>query len=399
MAPSAQTGRLELVDSLRGFALLGLFLVHCVEMFELYWANPVGGPVFEWVFGLFAGKSYALFALCFGLSFFLIMDGAARRGEDFRARFLWRLALLLGIGILHGLVYRGDILVVLAALGMLMLPFDRIRSNRLLLALAALCFLQLPLLVRAVAAAQGAAWALHPPLFTTDTTMPALTDGSFADVLRANLVTGQVSKWSFYAETGRLTQILGLFLLGLVLGRTGFFSDLDRHKGRRRAALLLSAAIALTLWFAGPALLDRLAAAKAPARAHLQWALDCWTNLAILAVQVLLFVELFQTAARPLLATLAAPGRMTLTLYVGQSLVFVPIFYGYGLDLWDDLSLAQCLGIGIVTFAAQVVLAHWWFRHFRYGPLEWVWRAATRTTLDVPFRRRDRPGRAFGQPA
>jgi len=389
--------RLELVDSLRGFALLGLFLVHCVEMFELYWANPVGGPVFDWVFGLFAGKSYALFALCFGLSFFLIMDSAARRGEDFRSRFLWRLLLLLLIGILHGLIYRGDILVVLASLGMLMIPFDRVRSNRVLLTVAALCFLQLPLLVRAFAAARGAGWALNPPAFTTDTTMAALTGGGFGDVLRANLVAGQLSKWSFYAETGRLTQILGLFLLGLVLGRIGFFSDPERYSAVRRLALLVSAVAALFFWFAGPALLDRFAASEAPSRSHLQWALDCWTSLSILAVQVMLFIELFHTAARSPLRFLAAPGRMTLTLYVGQSFLFVPVFYGFGLGLWDDLTLPQCLWLGIVSFAAQIIFAHWWFRHFRYGPLEWLWRAATRTTLDIPFRRQNPP--ALGQAA
>ncbi|WP_262984743.1 DUF418 domain-containing protein [Sphingomonas daechungensis] len=255
---------MELVDSLRGFALLGLFLVHCVEKFELYWANPTGGPVFDWVFGIFAGKSYALFALCFGLSFFLIMDGAARRGEDFRGRFVWRLVLLLFIGFVHGLLYRGDILVVLATLGLLMPLFDRVRSNRLLLVLAGLCFLQLPLLFRAIAAANGAPWALQPPLFTLDTTMPALTGGSFMDVVRANLVTGQVSKWSFYAETGRLTQIIGLFLVGLVLGRSRFFRELDRYRRVRRTALVLAIAASLLFWFAGPVLLEKIAGPDAP---------------------------------------------------------------------------------------------------------------------------------------
>jgi uncharacterized protein len=386
MASDDDTSRLELVDSLRGLGLLGLFLVHCVEKFELYWANPTGGPVFDWVFGLFSGKSYALFALCFGLSFFLIMDGAARRGVDFRGRFVWRLVLLLLIGVVHGLVYRGDILVVLATLGLIMPIFDRIRSNRLLLVLAGLCFLQLPLLMRAVAASTGVAWAIHAPLFTLDGSMPVLTGGSFSDVLRANLVAGQISKWSFYAETGRLTQIVGLFLIGLVIGRTGFFRDVDRHRLTRRAVLLASVVTALLFWFAGPLALHALVAAEAPSRPHLQWALDSWTDLSIMTVEVLLFVELFGTATRPLLRTLAAPGRMTLSLYVGQSLVFVPVFYGYGLGWWDVLTLSECLWIGIGTFALQIFAAHWWFRHFRFGPLEWLWRVATRTTLDVPFR-------------
>jgi uncharacterized protein len=268
-----------------------------------------------------------------------------------------------------------------------MLLFDRIASNRALLALAALCFLQLPLLLRGWAAANGADWAIQPPLFMTDTTMPVLTGGDFADVVQVNAVHGQAMKWSFYAETGRLMQILGMFIVGLVLGRVGFFRYPDRFRRGRRIALALSVAAALLFWAWGPQVLNAIAAPESAARPHLQWALDCWLNLAILSVQVLLFVELFQTAGRPLLETLAPAGRMTLSLYVAQSIIFVPIFYGFGLDLHEDLTLAQSLWIGLVAFAAQMLLAHWWFRHFRYGPLEWLWRAATRTRLDIPFRK------------
>ena len=56
--------------------------------------------------------------------------------------------------------------------------------------------------------------------------------------------------------------------------------------------------------------------------------------------------------------------------------------------LHDDLAPLTCLGIGIVAWAVQMVVAHFWFQRFHYGPLEWLWRAATRTNLDVPFVRR-----------
>ena len=85
---------------------------------------------------------------------------------------------------------------------------------------------------------------------------------------------------------------------------------------------------------------------------------------------------------------------MTLSLYVGQSVVFTPIFYGYGLGLWDDLVPWQCLMIGIGSFALHMAVARLWFRRFYYGPLEWLWRAATRTSLDVPFLRTPVPAAA-----
>ncbi len=161
---SSAAARVDLLDAVRGFALMGLFLVHSVEQFELFWQHPDYGPVFQWVFGLFAGKAYALMALCFGVSFYLIMKSSERRGRDFRGRFAWRLAILLAIGLVHGLIYRGDFLQTIAITGFLMLPLDRIRSNRVLLGLAALCLLQLPLLLRAWAAADGQAWGVANPL-------------------------------------------------------------------------------------------------------------------------------------------------------------------------------------------------------------------------------------------
>jgi uncharacterized protein len=100
-------------------------------------------------------------------------------------------------------------------------------------------------------------------------------------------------------------------------------------------------------------------------------------------------VLLWQTeASRRLLRPLVPAGRTTLTLYVGQSLLFVPVFYGFGLGYHAVLSQAQALTIGIAAFAAQLVLAAWWLRHYRYGPLEWAWRAMTYTTSEIPFRRR-----------
>jgi uncharacterized protein len=389
VAPRA-TARVDLLDAVRGFALMGIFLVHAVEQFELFWSHPDYGPVFQWVFGLFAGKAYALMALCFGVSFYLIMHSAAQRGDDFRWRFAWRLAILLAIGLVHGLIYRGDFLQTIAITGFLMLPLDRIRSNRILLGLAALCLLQLPLLLRAWAAADGQAWGLANPVYFSDPGAVAMARGTFAELLRANATDGFVVKWSYFIEAGRFMQMLGLFIIGLVLGRIGFFSNPDAFRSGRRWVLAAALVSSVLLYSFAPDVLDKLVAEGAP-RNNLRTALDTWTGLAVMTAKMLAFVEIFQSSGQPLARMFAAPGRMTLTLYVGQSIVFTPIFYGYGLALYDDLSLAQCLMIGATSFALQIVIAHLWFRRFHYGPLEWLWRAATRTSLDVPFLRGPAP--------
>ena len=64
--------RLDVVDVLRGFALMALFLVHVIESYELFWAGEKPGAITETVFALFMGKSFSLLALCFGFSFFIL---------------------------------------------------------------------------------------------------------------------------------------------------------------------------------------------------------------------------------------------------------------------------------------------------------------------------------------
>ena len=377
--------RIDMVDALRGYALLGLFMVHCVERFELYWLDPMPDAWFDATMAVFAGKAFAIFALLFGFSFATIMANERARGGDFTWRFAWRLLLLLAIGTLHVVLYRGDVLQVLAVVGLLLIPFDRVRSDRVLLILAALAFLQLPLWLRWWAAGQGAGWAVAAPLYASWGDLQTLADGSPLAVALDNRGPGTVGKWSFYLETGRVMEIAGLFLVGVVLHRRRLFADAAEKRGTWLAIAGLSGALWVLALVAGPQLTGGSSEAQAQTT---EWLLGQARNVPAMAFQVAVFVLAWSTPLRKLQALLKPAGRMTLTLYVGQSVIGAPLFYGYGLGLWDELSNAEVVLWGLAAFAAQLALAAWWFRHFRYGPLEWLWRGATRTDFSIPFRAR-----------
>jgi uncharacterized protein len=386
--------RLEGLDALRGFALFGIFIVHMPELFELYWAHPATDPlqlaVHDAVWLVFAGKAFALLALCFGVSFFLLMDSAARRGVDFTGRFAWRLALLAAIGLLHGLWYRGDVLEVLAVMGLFLVPFQHVRSNRVLLAVAVFFLLQPLMLLRVAAGLQGAAWASQPLGYWSATIPEVYLHGGFVDTLRMNIVDGHGFKWLFMYESGRLSQILGLSLVGLLLGRAGFFSRPEAFARARVGGLTVTLAVALAVWLLRGPLAGLVPATEAMPmpRALAGALLGSLFDLAVMAVLMLGFLVLYYGRGRRALGLLAPAGRMTLTLYVAQSLIFVPVFYGYGLGLHASLSQVQAVLLGLVAFAAQVLFAHLWFRRFHYGPLEWLWRAGTWLTLQVPLLKR-----------
>ena len=387
--------RMEGLDSLRGFALMGLFLVHMPELYELYWAHEATDKTqLLWhnvIFSIFAGKSFALLAMCFGVSFFIIMDRAAKRGVDFTGRFIWRLAILGVIGVLHGLWYRGDVLEVLAVMGLFLLPFYRVKSNTLILALGIVFLLQPILVFQLVSALNGAAWANTAPGFWGSKTPEAyLTGKSLIETIRMNWVDGHPFKWDFMYESGRLSQILGLSLIGLVLGRIGFFSNPDRFKALRLGGLAVSLAVmGLLLMFKSQlvALLPDSKAIFMP-RVLADTILSGLADLSIMFALAFGFLSLYFGFANRVLNLLAPAGRMTLTLYVLQSIVFVPVFYSFGLGMHATMSQQTAVLLGIAAFAVQVVLAHLWFKVFLYGPLEWVWRAATYLTLKVPFIRR-----------
>ena len=390
-AGAAAGPRLVMVDALRGYALMGLFLVHMTGYFELYNARPEPSWVQDTTRILFQGKCFSLLALCFGFSFFMLMESARRRGQRFALRFGWRLVVLLAIGWAHALLYRGDILVVLAVAGLFLIPFQRVRSPRMLMGLAAVMIAQPFLIVRIVAGQLGYAWAWADPLFYDhgQALAPSL-EGSFAELVEANLAAGKVGKWSYFIETGRITQLFGLFLAGLAIGRARFFDDPVRFRQVRRLALAAGLLAIVPL-----ALAEQAACCHARGPIFFVHALVAgWLDLAGMTVTLMLLIELWLGARGRILRALAPCGRMTLTLYVGQSLVFVPVFYGFGLHLWDRVSQEQALALGIGAFAGQLLFARWWLGRFAQGPIERMWRMAARWPFESGF-----PARMLGSNA
>ncbi|MFN2098679.1 DUF418 domain-containing protein [Altererythrobacter sp. MF3-039] len=380
--------RVEYVDALRGYALFGLLMVHAAEGFGVGTARMTPDAWGEVIFFFFSNKAFMIFALLFGFSFATIMGNQRARGVDFTGRFAWRLLLLMVIGTLHGLIYNYEILQVLAILGLLLIPLDRVRSPIVLLAIAGLCFLQIPLLVQLwMATAGNSLAAAQPYLYGPEPYQTHLT-GSFTEVISANAVEGLMAKWSVTWSFGRVAEIAGLFALGVVLQRTGFFARLAMSRGLAISLIVVGGSALVMLYLLVEPLVpgSPLGPDFAIGPFTERTILFQWISLASITAQIGLLALLWNSPVQRLIGLFRLPGRMTLTLYVAHSLIAVPVLYQFGLgmgEVWDTRDKAM---VAIAFFGLQILIAQWWYARYRYGPLEWTWRAATLNDWSVPLR-------------
>jgi uncharacterized protein len=388
------TRRLDLVDALRGSALLGILLLHAVEHWNFMrmptgrptWLEQLDGQTLGWAYWLLGGKAYAIFALMFGVSCFITLDGWRRKGDHGASgRFVWRMALLGVLGYVHGLLYNGDILGPIALLGVLLVPLERLGSRGLAVS-AVLLLLQLPQWVEVLRVWAYPTWQPGVPrhwgLFGG--AEEVFATGSLADVLRLNAWQGQLANWWWLWESWRWSQMLGLFACGLLLGRSGVLHDAPRLRRLASRAVVAGLAGYALLWLAqrGIASLG-LQGRRGQVVADLA---TMYGNLAQAAVWAGGFALLYPRARR-VLDLLAPYGRMSLTGYVTQAVIGVPFFYGFGLGMYRHVGPFAALFFGLAVFALQCALAHAWLKRYSYGPLEWLWRAATLRTWQVPMRR------------
>lgn len=387
--------RIDIVDALRGSALAAILLLHSLEHFDFLryppfapdWLRTLDGHAKTTMFFLFGGKAYAVFAMMFGLSFFLIVDRAAKRGVDFRWRFLWRLGVLAIIGYVHSLLYCGDILSMLAVMGLPLVLFYNV-DRRILGWVSFLLLLQLPFLWQLGRAlldtgyrpAPNHAGSYYGPLMTT------FANNGLLDVIKGNAVNGHLGKWWWSIENGRCLQMWGLFIWGLWLGRARVFENPDSFVRLAKKALLFGG-IGFAIFYTAELNLNSWLPQGAVRRIMARL-VNSYGDLSQMLVWAGGFVLLYHfTRVKRLLHLLVPYGRMSLTCYITQAIVWVPFYYHFGLGMFRHLGQFYSVLIGFGFLIVQLVFAHWWLKRFSYGPFEWIWRCGTLLTFNVPLRK------------
>lgn len=372
--------RIDAADLLRAVAVGGIIMLHFIEHLNFYSFPPLtkfDEAVWDVAFFVLSNKMYAIFAMLFGLTLFVQHDNQAQRGFDFRPRFACRMVLLFGFGLLDLLFFNGDILTVYAVCGLLVLPLVR-AGNRVVLGFALLLALQPVELFYFVGSLINP--GLQPLNLGSDdlfvAILPAQEGGSWLDVAWAGLRYGLPVNFTWAVEHGRFTQTLFLFLLGLWLGRRRMFYDEGRNAAVWRRTLVWSLAafaVLCPLRYTVP-----LPFGSECAQASLTVMPDMWKNLAMMLFYVsALTLAYHRTRARRLLSGLLPYGKMSLSNYIGQSVVGGFVFYYWGLGLYAVSGHAMSLALGVVFILLQYTFCRLWLRSHKRGPLEQLWHNAT----------------------
>lgn len=400
--------RINVIDALRGFSLLGVILIHMMQKFGYLSDNIIEGaryPMFDTIIQLLvthviAGRFITIFSFLFGLSFFIQMDRASKRGVDFRGRFLWRMVILFVIGIVGTTFAYMDILTLYAFYGIILVLLFPLR-NWVLITLTSLILFGLPLMsmVGFDNITFNETITLNQPsdanvvdretLNTTTNEDVLITNSSFIESAKDNLFVKTKEKLNFQFRKSSIGYIvLALFILGFVVGRTGFFEKVN-IKRRKNYILLISFFIVSVV----TKLLGRLVAPenttdifllvsqglKVPISSIIALTLNDLSMLFQSGVLAMGFIVLYQTKFLSKYLDLLSPyGRMGLTNYEAQNVVGAILFSSWGLgSFFGGLGITELFFLGLIIYAIQIIVSKQWLRHFLYGPLEWLWRSGT----------------------
>lgn len=382
---NSNPSRLYVVDALRGFAIISIMLLHNIEHFDFMfwpdnlplWMVRLDKGIMDTMYFLFGGKSYAIFALLFGLTFFIQSNNQEKLGKDFRARFAWRMVILMVFAFVNSAFYEGDILSIYAVLAFCLIPVAKL-SNKVVFWIALGLILLPNEWVNLMVALQNpdkhiadpASWAYFGKA------AEYITKSSIIDTWIGNLTNGKIAVILWSWEVGRVFQNMALFMLGMLAGRKYLFVYSAESKRFWLRTIITASAVFVVLFIVKTGLGQWISSNAV--RRPVQTMVNSWTSFSFMLVLLSGFTLLYQTRFfYRILNVFSCLGRMSLSNYIMQSIVGSFIYFGFGLGLYQYTGSTYCLLIGICLAALQWSFSNWWMKNHKQGPLEILWHKAT----------------------
>jgi uncharacterized protein len=405
-------GRIQSIDVLRGFALLGILVmnVQSFAMPEAAYFIPTAYGDFSganfWVWALSHAladqKMMTIFGMLFGAGMVLMAESRQRAGAPAAGLHYRRMAALLLFGLAHAyLLWYGDILVSYALCGMAVYPLRRLRPAVLLplgvavIGVASLVTLFLAFSVRFWPPEEAASFradALPPPEVIAYEL--EVYRGGWLQQMDHRAPTSLFFQTVLFAMWG-VWRVVGLMLIGMALFKLGVFSA---RRSKRFYLGLIAVGLLVGLPVVAYGAYRNIAAHWDPIYVYLSGSqFNYWGSLLVSLgwVGAVMLLCMAGPASRAGIVTgpLAAVGRLALTNYLLQTLLCTTLFYGHGLGLFGRVERVGQIAVVAGVWALQLILSPLYLRHFRIGPAEWLWRCLTYLKAP-PFRNAASPAPA-----
>ena len=390
--------RIQSLDALRGFSLLGILLLNIVSFglpFSAYmnptvYGGATGINLAAWFVAmtLWDGKMRAIFSLLFAASADLLLTRVSA------AFYYRRSAWLILIGLLHAhLIWSGDILYPYGVIGLLLYPLRRFSARQLIIAGVVIIVLHSAwnfggsMAMREMEKANGPEWAQIQSIFNPSESKVQeqirLHRGDYADNLILRSREAYKFEFTMFFQFLFL-DVLGMFVLGLGLARAGIFNASRSVRFYTVITIVgFALGIPLNYWaaaqwansgFKTPEYFQYVAVTADPGR------------LLVAAGYIGIVMLLAKAGIGWIINPLAAVGKMALSNYLLTSILLTLFFNGYGLGYFAHLERAQLYWVVLAMWSINLVWSPLWLQRFQYGPAEWLWRSLTYWQLQ-PFRR------------
>lgn len=377
--PTNKSNRIEVVDALRGFALLGV----------LYANIPVGGdpPIvsaydetIHFLFNFLISKKFiTIFSMLFGFGFYIQFSRSKEKVINFNSYFLKRMGLLFLIGCIHSFVlWNGDIIMSYAFGGVFLLLLRNWSVKKLII----LAVIFNVILTGAVFIGNSAlGWAVYD--YDYALTIEFGLTNSYWEYLKINWIT---SPWVNFLNDMPLTIFFtfGNMLIGMILGKIGFF---NADNGLKR----------LKRWFV---ILGVILGIPASYYFHLvmtgQLELDLpllWVPFAIIVgmlfqslAYITLFVELYRvTSIKKIISGFKYVGKTALTNYLTQSVFYLIVIYHCTnlFQLFGKISEPETYLLATLFFILQSFTSYFWLKTWSQGPMEYLWKKMSYSTIKI----------------
>ena len=382
-----------MLDVLRGIALAGILVINAMSIMAVKGSTPAftfdlsfqDRLLQDAILFFIESKFFTLFSLLFGIGFAIQIHSAERQSQNFLPRISRRMFALMIFGLAHiALLWDGDILVIYAITGSLLIAFRRTSFTNV--KRWVICLLAIPGILVLAIFVFTLLWRLTPEgaaaLNASDSEIATQFNdlGPTQQLLQADFFQAVGIKIASYLDllgllVSRIPTVLAMFLIGLYLGKSNFISEIKN----KTAALTKMRFGGLAVGFALMGLI--VASTKfLPATSGLVAIIEdqyLAGPVLCLGFAAAITLSYLKNPTRKIFAAFAAVGRMALTNYLSQSLVLTFLAYGWGLGLATSLGGYAVLGIAIALYCAQIAVSHIWLKRFEYGPLEWAWRCVT----------------------